>query len=79
MRDSRLSINWLSAGVGRKVVPYVVSVLRVVMPLLVVAAVVRDCAWRVLASQEHVVIVIRIPIPTSYWGQSLRFTARSYR
>lgn len=63
---SRPSLNLPSTGVSRKVVPYVVSVLPVVIPLLIVTVEVSDCAWRILASQEHV--VIRIINPTSAWA-----------
>lgn len=53
-------LNLQSTGVGWIVVPYVVSVLPVVLPLLKGAAVGRDCAWRILASQEHIVIRVKI-------------------
>lgn len=63
---SREGLDLPSTGVGRKVVPHVMSVLPVVRPLLKAAAVVSDCALRILTSQEHV--VIRIRNPTSAWA-----------
>ncbi|WP_227636407.1 hypothetical protein, partial [Klebsiella pneumoniae] len=46
------------------VVSLIVGVLPVVSPLLEAAAGVSDCAWRILAGQEHVVVV-RIREPAS--------------
>ena len=67
LRGCRFSwedLDLLSTGAGGVVVLYVVSVLPVVPPLLKAAAVVSDCARRILARQEHVVIM-RIPNQTS--------------
>lgn len=51
-------------GVIGEMVSDVVNVFPVVASLLVAAAVVTDCARRILAGQEHVVVV-RVNIPAS--------------
>lgn len=70
-------VLWRRAGVVGSAIPLIVNISPVVSTLLELFAKVTDCAWRILASKEHEVIVrIEIPSSTEYGGW-LRLAAKA--